>query len=73
MTPAVMPTESVCSIKASLVLDGRHYAVPGSGYPLTLLGAHGKDEAFLDRHKMWGFAHTYAWNLGAFALDIKQR
>ena len=41
MTPAVAPTERVCSIKASLVLDGDCCAVPASG--LASLDTHGKE------------------------------
>src|SRR6516225_2129255 len=67
ITPAVTPTERVRSIKASLISDGGHCAVP---VRLASLGAHGKDEAFVNRHKMCEFAHTCAWSLGVFGLDL---
>src|ERR1700733_7424027 len=68
MTPAVAPTERVCSTKASLVLDGDHYAVPALG--LASLDTHGKDKAFVSRHKMCEFAYARAWNLGVFRLEF---
>jgi hypothetical protein len=68
MTAAVAPTGRVCSIKAPLVLDGECYAIPTSG--LTSLDTHGKDAAFLNRHKLCEFAHTCAWNLGVFTLEL---
>src|SRR6185437_11654611 len=49
-------------------LDGGRWAVPG-GHPLTSPGAQGKNEPFVNRHKMCESAHTCAWNPGAFTLD----
>ena len=49
-------------------MDGDRKAVRTSG--LTSLDTHGKDAAFVNRHKLCEFAHTSAWNLGVFRLEL---